>query len=233
MPAARRAGGRVATIAVTSFVFRQPVFVGDLVDRGPGIPQVLKLVMGMVEAGAVAARDQPSRLLPWRAIPGDRGPIGQRAHVRQPLHQDPRPVGQSTAQIARGDRLRHRQIASQQFTQQTELDEAAHVLRAAPQMLVAVETPDHAAAQILPQHAGAMRGVDEPGAAAATAVDALRAFAPCLGIEPARIGLPQLRAVEQNGPVRARLSARAIARRYRRQALGGIESAHRRESIKP
>ena len=32
VPAARRAGGRVATIAVTSFVFRQPVFVGDLVS---------------------------------------------------------------------------------------------------------------------------------------------------------------------------------------------------------
>ena len=32
VPAARRAGGRVATVAVTSFVFRQPVFVGDLVS---------------------------------------------------------------------------------------------------------------------------------------------------------------------------------------------------------
>lgn len=32
VPAARRAGGRVATIAVTSFVFKQPVFVGDLVS---------------------------------------------------------------------------------------------------------------------------------------------------------------------------------------------------------
>jgi len=30
--AARRANGRVATIAVTSFVFKQPVFVGDLVS---------------------------------------------------------------------------------------------------------------------------------------------------------------------------------------------------------
>ena len=32
IPAARRAGGRVATVAVTSFVFRQAVFVGDLVS---------------------------------------------------------------------------------------------------------------------------------------------------------------------------------------------------------
>jgi acyl-CoA thioesterase YciA len=32
VPAARRAAGRVATIAVTSFVFKHPVFVGDLVS---------------------------------------------------------------------------------------------------------------------------------------------------------------------------------------------------------
>ncbi len=32
VPAARRAGGRVATVAVTSFAFKQPVFVGDLVS---------------------------------------------------------------------------------------------------------------------------------------------------------------------------------------------------------
>ena len=32
VPAARRAGGRVATVAVTSFVFKQAVFVGDLVS---------------------------------------------------------------------------------------------------------------------------------------------------------------------------------------------------------
>jgi len=31
---------------------RKAVFVGDLVDRGPKTPQVLKLVMGMVEAGS-------------------------------------------------------------------------------------------------------------------------------------------------------------------------------------
>lgn len=30
LPAARRANGRIATIAVNSFVFKHPVFVGDL-----------------------------------------------------------------------------------------------------------------------------------------------------------------------------------------------------------
>lgn len=32
LPATRRANGRVATVAVNSFVFRQPVFVGDLLS---------------------------------------------------------------------------------------------------------------------------------------------------------------------------------------------------------
>ncbi|MDH4151895.1 MAG: acyl-CoA thioesterase [Betaproteobacteria bacterium] len=32
IPAVRLAGGRVATVAVNSFVFRQPVFVGDLLS---------------------------------------------------------------------------------------------------------------------------------------------------------------------------------------------------------
>jgi len=32
VPAVRRANGRVATIAVTSFLFKQPVFVGDLLS---------------------------------------------------------------------------------------------------------------------------------------------------------------------------------------------------------
>ena len=32
LPATRRANGRVATIAVDSFVFKQPVFVGDLLS---------------------------------------------------------------------------------------------------------------------------------------------------------------------------------------------------------
>jgi acyl-CoA thioesterase YciA len=32
IPATRRAGGRVATIAVNSFLFKEPVFVGDLLS---------------------------------------------------------------------------------------------------------------------------------------------------------------------------------------------------------
>lgn len=32
VPATRRANGRVATVAVTSFLFKQPVFVGDLLS---------------------------------------------------------------------------------------------------------------------------------------------------------------------------------------------------------
>ncbi len=32
MPAAQRAGGRVATVAVNSFTFCQPVFIGDLIS---------------------------------------------------------------------------------------------------------------------------------------------------------------------------------------------------------
>lgn len=32
VPATRRAGGRVATVAVNAFTFRQPVFVGDLLS---------------------------------------------------------------------------------------------------------------------------------------------------------------------------------------------------------
>ncbi|WP_322996622.1 acyl-CoA thioesterase [Castellaniella sp.] len=32
VPASRRAGGRVATVAVNAFTFKQPVFVGDLVS---------------------------------------------------------------------------------------------------------------------------------------------------------------------------------------------------------
>jgi acyl-CoA thioesterase YciA len=32
IPAARRADGRIATVAVNSFIFKQPVFVGDLLS---------------------------------------------------------------------------------------------------------------------------------------------------------------------------------------------------------
>ena len=32
LPAVRRANGRVGTVAVNSFIFKQPVFVGDLLS---------------------------------------------------------------------------------------------------------------------------------------------------------------------------------------------------------
>jgi protein phosphatase len=44
-------GYAIEGMTVTPPAGRKAVFVGDLVDRGPKIPQVLKLVMGMVEAG--------------------------------------------------------------------------------------------------------------------------------------------------------------------------------------
>jgi acyl-CoA thioesterase YciA len=40
IPAAHRANGRVATIAVNSFVFKQPVFVGDLLSFYTNIVKV-------------------------------------------------------------------------------------------------------------------------------------------------------------------------------------------------
>lgn len=39
-PAARRANGRVATVAVNSFVFKNPVFVGDLLSFYADVVQV-------------------------------------------------------------------------------------------------------------------------------------------------------------------------------------------------
>lgn len=42
LPAVRRANGRVATIAVNSFLFKQPVFVGDLLSFYADIVKVGK-----------------------------------------------------------------------------------------------------------------------------------------------------------------------------------------------
>lgn len=44
-------GYTVTGTQVTPPPDRQAIFLGDLVDRGPKVPQVLRLVMGMVEAG--------------------------------------------------------------------------------------------------------------------------------------------------------------------------------------
>ena len=49
---ARRQGlNLMVTVSMDKVVFHEPVFVGDLVDRGPNTPAVLKLVMNMVRAG--------------------------------------------------------------------------------------------------------------------------------------------------------------------------------------
>ncbi|RCS56539.1 acyl-CoA thioesterase [Parvibium lacunae] len=40
IPAVKRAGGRVATIAVNSFLFKQPVFVGDLLSFYASITKI-------------------------------------------------------------------------------------------------------------------------------------------------------------------------------------------------
>jgi protein phosphatase len=47
----RSSGDGAGSYIVTHSQGRKVVFLGDLVDRGPKIPEVLRLVMGMVEAG--------------------------------------------------------------------------------------------------------------------------------------------------------------------------------------
>jgi len=61
VPATRRAGGRVATVAVTNFVFREPVFVGDLVSfyariAGTGRTSIKVDVSVYAERGRIAGR---------------------------------------------------------------------------------------------------------------------------------------------------------------------------------
>src|SRR3546814_2999669 len=72
------------------------------------------------------------------------------------------------------------------------------------------------------QHAGAVRGVDVPRAAAAAFADRLRAVAPGLRVEPARVRLPQLRGIEQNRADTVSTAAGA----ERRQAFGSIARGH-------
>src|SRR3546814_18728562 len=67
-----------------------------------------------------------------------------------------------------------------------------------PHVPVAADLLSHAPAQVVAQHAGAVRGVDVPRAAAAAVADRLRAFAPGLRGAPARVRLPRLRGLEQN-----------------------------------
>lgn len=45
------------------------MFLGDLVERGPGITAVLRLVMGMVSSGHPAAEEMESGLVTSAAAP--------------------------------------------------------------------------------------------------------------------------------------------------------------------
>ncbi|HSS46467.1 MAG TPA: acyl-CoA thioesterase [Burkholderiales bacterium] len=56
IPAMRRARGRVATVAVNSFVFKQPVFVGDLVSLYADIVRIGRTSI-TVDVGVYAQRN--------------------------------------------------------------------------------------------------------------------------------------------------------------------------------
>lgn len=60
IPATRRAGGRVATIAVNSFMFKEPVFVGDLLSFYATIVKVGTTSI-TVEVEVYADRDRLER----------------------------------------------------------------------------------------------------------------------------------------------------------------------------
>jgi protein phosphatase len=69
--AIRRTGrGRARRVHVTAPHGRRAVFVGDLVDRGPRSPDVLRLVMAMVEAGVAIAMPGNHDVKFWRWLDG-------------------------------------------------------------------------------------------------------------------------------------------------------------------
>mgnify|MGYP002148429567 CR=1 FL=1 len=92
MPAIRRAGSRVVTVAVNSFVFKQPVGVGDIVsfhaevaavgkssvtvdvevfaERNPKAPEVVKVTEARLTYVAVS-EDGAKRLIPAEAPPAE------------------------------------------------------------------------------------------------------------------------------------------------------------------
>ena len=84
LPATRRANGRVATIAVNSFLFKHPVFVGDLLtfyadivkvgntsitvnvevyaERNPADPQIVKVTQANLTYVAITNDGQPREI---------------------------------------------------------------------------------------------------------------------------------------------------------------------------
>ncbi|KAG1188551.1 hypothetical protein G6F35_014241 [Rhizopus arrhizus] len=161
----------------------------------------------MVQAGTVEAGDQPPGLLPRCAPAGDQRAVGQRADALDPLHQDRGPVAQALAHVEGCQWPGHRQLLLAQRAHQPELGKAAGAVRAAPEVLVVADPGRHAAAQVVAQHAGAERRIDEPGAATTAFTHRAGPAAPMLGREQADLGLPQPLAVEQNGPDAATLAA--------------------------
>lgn len=84
IPAIRRARGRVATVAVNSFVFKQPVFVGDLVSFYAGIVKIGRTSItvdvavyaqrGVREGGNEVCIKVTEAVLTYVAIDSDRRP---------------------------------------------------------------------------------------------------------------------------------------------------------------
>lgn len=84
IPAIRRARGRVATVAVNSFVFKQPVFVGDLVSFYAGIVKIGRTSItvdvavyaqrGVREGGNEVCIKVTEAVLTYVAIDNDRRP---------------------------------------------------------------------------------------------------------------------------------------------------------------
>ena len=185
--------------------------------------QVVRVEVGVVQALAVEAGDQPPGLLPGRAVAGHQGAVGQRAHVHQPLQQDRGAVLEAVADVAGRQRARHRQATAEQFAHQPELGEAARVRGPAPEVGIAAEARGQAAAQVVAQHRRTERRIDEPGPTTPARAHRPGALAPGRRREQVGAGLPQSFAVEENGPVPA-LGA------VRRQGFAGVKGDHPHES---
>ena len=72
LPATRRANGRVATIAVNSFLFKQPVFVGDLLsfyaERNRLQADVVKVTEAQLTYVATGPDRKPRQLPPLDSL---------------------------------------------------------------------------------------------------------------------------------------------------------------------